>query len=264
MAIVETFIDSFAIQDSPKRLELVGRLRVLTQTSSGEVPDGDASKFLWAGAMLFNSNLSSWSEITPIQEHGIILWSAIQTLDALLFKWSRYFEIDSRVGKTKPNVRVENGIKLKAILMQQFRDYVSDSGLDLGDELVVGEWYRRDQVQNYDVPYDTRRTPEAVPLQVSAQGVGTFDVVWTKTEISDFMAYILYIDTNPNLEDKTRYGETDKCGVRSDVTEVSYVDKQHQSGLRVLVAAGTYWAVLALVTLNGRVALSNEVRIVVS
>lgn len=266
--VIESYIDSFSVLDSAKRMELVGRLRVLSQTASDEVPDSDASKFLWAGATLFHDGvLTAWEEITTIEEHAVLLWSAISVLDVLLFKWARYFEIDSRVGKTSPDKRTEQAIKLKLALMKQLDDYLLKSGLDdlfEENDLVSGEWVRRDLIRDIDIPFDTRRAPDAVALSLVSTKAGEFDALWTKTIIHDFLAYVLYIDTNPLLEDKTRYGETSKCGVRSDVSEVATVDKQYQTGVRVTVAAGTYYVVLALVTLNGRVALSNEVRLVVS
>ena len=264
MAVFEVmFLDYYTIQDSEKRLELIGHLRGFGDVPHDELTDSQLSSFIWNAAKVFNPDILDWSEIEPIEEFGIALWAAMAVTDERMMASAKYFPIDSRVGKTDPSVRVRNNIEIKKALRQQFEDYLNDNGITIGDPgILQSELIRRDLLIDINVPADVQAAPPRSTLQLLAKTATSVDLQWVQAVISDFAQYIVYYDTNPNIVDPTRKSGDllDHVGVREASMLLSEITDQWDNALRVtaLTANTVYYFVVGVQDLNGRITFSNE------
>jgi len=266
MSFEVMLLDQYSVIDSPKRLELIGRLRSMGSVPHDELPDNELSAFLFDGARLFNEEIQSFDEVKPIEEPAILLWAAMMVTDSRLLHFAKYFLIDSRVGKTDPGQSVKNNALIKKELRQQFERYLDDSQLTLGDESILqGELIRRDIVIDAMVPTDVQHTPPKTTLQLLKKTDTTIDIQWTRATVSDFYSYVVYIDTLPEIEDKTRLSSAlTNPGVREGLEPILVISQeqwQNAARLSDLTPDTVYWIVVGTTDYNGRIAISNELQV---
>lgn len=262
MPVFETmFLDHYNIQDSTVRLGLLGDLRSIADAPHSEFTDAELATFIWNAALVFNPNVQSWDEVDPLHAHGITLWAAMSITDNRMMKSSKLFPIDSRVGKTDPSVRVKNNVLIKKALREQFEAWLNDAGVAIGDTgILQTDLYRRDALTDGMIPSDTQSFPPSVALQLLAKTTTSVRLQWTQANMTDFYAYNVYYDTNPNIEDVTRRNEQANIGARPDATLISEITDQWDTAVEIteLTESTVHWFIIGTQDWNGRVAFSNE------
>lgn len=256
-------IDAFSFRDSVKRKSLLSKLRGFADAKPDEIPDTDLSSYLWSGALRLHPGISSWEEIESVKEYGVLLLAAISVADFRMMASAQYFPITSRVGSTDPSVRVRSNVEIKAALMKQFDAYMEQSGISSGNEILVGELFKRDAIGDVLIPIDTSPSPPKLTLTLLAQTATEISIGWNNPGIADFDSYTIYMSTSPNIEDKTRYAEEFNTGVRSDASGVLCIPTQWDIAARLggLTTGTTYWIVVVCQNINSKVSVSNEISV---
>lgn len=259
-------LDAYAIETSSKRHELLSRLRSYADVRHDELTDEELIPYLWSGARVLNPNVTSWDGIKAIEEHAILLWASMQVTDYRMMYSSKFFPIDSRVGKTDPSQRVKNNVAIKRELRIQFEQYLEDNGIVIGDPgILVTEVVRENIVTDAVIPNSVQRGPDPLTIRLRGKTANTIDIEWDKAELGDFGAYTIYIDDEPNIEDPTQleHADAELLGVRQDVTKVTDIYNQWARAVRIndLEPSTYYYIVVAICDRNGRTAISNELRV---
>lgn len=243
--------------------DLLSRLRKAINdrdASSPEFVDAELNQVLDDSLRVYDSGIT-YSQLPAKREYPVLLLAWREVCLVRAGKATEFFSVSSDAGGGDKSQIMTNNITLARELKETYNDVI-----DEGPE--VATVYVRNRFTEALVPDTVVPIPETLVLDSpTGATTTTLTLAWNEpTMMSDFARYVVYRHTSAGLKNLARITSDDtdenkSNGIIAAATKVKEIYDRFTPRYIVtgLTTGTTYYFVVVLVNLNGKVSVSNEV-----